>query len=280
MVLQVLGNMTLLPQSGKNGYMIWDAIEIPIYSWNYSELNERTWLKLSHTENIPYRNFGPTKEEFLLVGVDYIPAFLADPAINDTIEFELGWIDFFLLVRNKVEVRAMLVEYTIQLLYHKTNQPSYMWMARFIGCTTDKEFDAEPIHAINDHVRCQASQCGNLIITTDTTLNGGSVEHVRNARLTTIYDRPLLVLSDSNNHLTETIGGFDYIIDMTLEGDFDYWNEQVNSNARFDYAFFYDGIAASFQYANMKAISLSNVNVDLRTAEVISASLRLGASNE
>lgn len=273
--------MTLLPQSGRNGYMIWNSEEIPIYAWNYSELNERTVLKLSHTENIPYRNFGPTKEEFIITGVDYIPSWLGDPAFDETLVFELGWIDFSLLVRNQVEIRAMLVEYSIQLLYLNQNQPSYMWMARFIGCTTDKDFTTDVILPINDHVRCQDSQCGNFIISSDVTLNGGgSVQHVRTARLTTVFDRPLLVLSHSANHLAETIGGYDYLIDMTIEGDFDYWNDQVNSNNRWDYAFFYNGLAASFQYANMKAISLSNINIDLRTAEVISASLRLGASNE
>lgn len=264
------------PLNGRTGYMKWSGIEIPIYIWGYGTTNIRSNIRLSNSQNYPVRNFGITTEMITISGVDYSPAFIGDLNVLNTIQFEVGWVDYSTGIRNKIDVVAMMSNYTVVLNYFSSPQPSFMWTATFIGCLTDKEFDMNAA-IIDDHVRCQTAMCGKVITTTDSSLNSGFVKHVRTATLTSVLERPVLVLSNSNNHYAETIGVYDNLIDMVIEGDFDYWNEQVNSNNRFNYGFLYEGVSGPI-FVNMKALELVNLVVNVQTTELISATVKLGAS--
>lgn len=266
------------PINGGNGYMKWSGIEIPIYIWNYSAINARMNIRLSNSQNFPVRNSGITSEMFSISGVDYYPLFLSDPNIFNTIQFEVGWLELssFFGLRRKIDVVAMMSEYTVTINYFSNPQPSFKWTATFIGCLTDKEFE-ENTAIVNDYVRCQTVMCGKVITTTDSSLNSGFVKHVRTATLTSVLERPALVLSNSNNHYAETIGVYDNTIEMVIEGDFDYWNEQVNSNNGFNYGFLYEGVSGS-TFINMRVLEFSNLVVNVQTTELISATVKLGAS--
>lgn len=271
----------MLPINGKNGYFIWSGEEIPIYSWIFSAINTRPTWKLSNTENYPIRISGIGQESLSIKGVDFFPAFyISDSIISEVMNFEIGWMDFDTLIRRKIAVSALMSEYVMSLNYMNSNLPSFMWTANFIGCSIDKEFDIDLWLDINDHVRCQPSLCDRTIFTTDSTLNSGFVQHVRNATLTRMFVNAPLVLSNSNNHFSsETLGTYDTTVDLTIEGDFDYWLDQINTDNRFDYRFQYTQ-TEYFPMSKMKALELTNLVVNIQTSEIISAVVRLGASYE
>lgn len=266
----------MLPINGKNGYMKWDGLELPIYFWGMNAVNSRSSFRLANSQNYPVRNMGITSEDISIRGVDYVPIFLSSPTFLTTMIFEIGWTDFTTTLRRKIDVSAMVREYMVTLNYMNSNLPSFMWTTNFIGNLADKEFDVENL-VVNDRTVCQTAFCNKLITTTDTTLNGGFVRHVKTANLSTALERPLLVLSNSNNHYAETIGVFDSLIELTVEGDFDYWIDAVNSESKFNYRFFYSG-SASFSMFNMKVLDVTNLTVNVQTAEIVSAIVRLGAS--
>lgn len=268
----------MFPTSGRNGYLSWGGAEVPIYSWNISAINNRTNLILSNSQGFPVRHSGPTTEIISIHGVEYAPAMLLSATTLTTMTFDIGFMDFTTLLFRKVPIEAMLVELNFNLKYSAGSQPSFSWTANFIGCMTDKEYTVENL-IINDKFVCQTSLCDNSIVTTDNTLNTGFVRYVRTATVTRSYLRPNLVLSNSNNHLAETIGTFDTIVNMSVEGDFDYWLEELNTNNRYNYGFFYD-IGSAIAANNMKVMSTTDHIANIQTAELLSMSVQLGASYE
>lgn len=268
----------MLPLSGRNGYMKWNGIELPIYNWSISAVNQRTFYRTSDSQNFPRRTAGIMSELITISGVDYIPPFYTDPTFDTLMVFDIGWMDFTVDLFRKIPITAMLNSYSLQLNYMNSNQPSFMWTATFIGCMTDKVFDVENL-IINDNVVCQTSFCNKVIGTSDSTLNGGVVKHVKQAVLTYLVERPTRAQSDSNNYYTTTVGCYDRFIDLTIEGDFDYWLDAVESDSLpFEYLFQYDPSSSPFILPNMVPLEMNNLIVNIQTAELISANVRLGAA--
>lgn len=267
----------MLPLSGRFGYMKWVGIEIPIYNWSISAINQRTFYRTSDSQNFPRRTAGIMSELITVTGVDYTPLFRTDPTFDTLMVFDIGWMDFVSGLYRKIPITAMLTSYSINLNYMNSSQPSFMWTASFIGCMTDKIFDVENL-IIDDKIVCQTSFCNKVITTTDSTLNGGFVGHVRQANLTFLVERPIRAQSNSNNHNTTTIGCYDRLIDLSIEGDFDYWLNAIESNPTpFTYEFEYDGFS-TFPAVNMVPLEMNNLVVNIQTGELVSAGVRLGAS--
>lgn len=265
--------------SGRTGYMMYDGVPEPIYFWTGTARNNRTTYRTSATQNQPTRHKGPKEEILTIRGVNFVPAFLSDT--NGGIVFELGWNEDLTLFENRrrIVTSAMLMQFQIEFNYFSSPLPSFSWTAVFTNVLSNIEI-ADTSGIIDTDPICAEPLCSNYITTTDTSLHTGFVQHVRSAVVTFIYQRPLYRTSESDNHFTVTNGSFDRILDLVIEGDFDYWmNEvEVEDIAR-SYQFLYGtGAGQWWSVDNMKAISISDILVNVQTGEIISANVQLGAA--
>lgn len=267
----------LLPISGKNGFLIWNSEEIPIYQWRLSEFTNYTELWHAASANLPDRNVGTMISTLTLMGVDFIPPFYNSVDIINKLYFSFGWIDLIAGVRRIIDIASLVLEYVLNFTYSTTPQPTYTWTLTLMLCSPlNTEIIEEPL-SINDRMVCQEGMCSRIITSSDITLPGGLVNHVVNATVTSLIKPPLLYLSNTDGHPAETLGIYDTFIDFRLQGDFDYWLSQVDSNSKHGYSIFYD-LVNFFVYPSMKVLNIDNIVTNLQTAEIVSADVRLGAA--
>ena len=270
----------ILPISGKSGLMIYGVDEIPIYSFVYSGHQERPTHRTSQSENYPRRTSGNFTEQIIISGVENVPSFYTSAfVVGTSITFKLGWNDLGADDRKIIPITAMLTEFRIDLNYFSSPQPSFLWTATFIGAVNDKEIIIVPITPHLDIPFCPFPLCDRVITTTDSQLNSGFVYHVKRASIINIIERIPYMTSSSNGHYISSTGLKDRIVELEIQGDFDYWiNNLTASNTKYNYSFFFSPSNA-FNAINMRIIDVTNFVVNIQTGEILSALVRLGAAH-
>lgn len=277
--------MTTLPTSGKSGFLIGRAstggiVYVPIYFWQINITQNRPSYRKSNSANYPSRRGGTFDDTIVIRGVsaqnqDYLNTIFNAAQVN----FEIGWIDFAANVERYIPCTGMLTQIVYEFIYARTTQPSFMWTATFEGVAVPKVVLSRAIGvSLFDFVLCSPPQCtlSILDITTTTIL-----AHIRNASATLIHERSNYKTSNSNNRRRASLGVLDTRVELTIEGNFDYWTGLINSNLEppHSYALFFgtgptDYVNASF----LVPTRLYNFVTNVQTAEISSANLTLEAS--
>lgn len=270
------------PLSGRYGFLIFGPVEIPIYSWMISSVQNRTTYRTSTTSNFPNRLKGTISEQIIIRGANYGSPFITNiVAFNDTsVSFYVGWNDFLASVRKAILCQAMLVDYRVDLNYFSSPMPSYVWTATLVGSINTKELINYPLVPQHDAPFCANQLCNKTITTTDAQLHGGLVWHVKRASIIDTISRSPYMTSSSNNHLASTYGVKDEIVELDVQGDFDYWfNNLSTSDTTRDYKFFYGPGVADFRPVDkMKIVDINNFVVNIQTGELIQMTVHLGAA--
>ncbi len=267
--------MTMMPLSGKDGYLIYDSVEIPIYSWICSCTNQRNKYITVDSLNSPVRTTGSLISTIALRGVQFVPSFYS--ALDDPIIFHFGWNDFASGDRKNVPVYAMATQFILEYSYTVGRSPTFSWTANFVVCNDDTLFQTAAL-TVNDVMVCANSMCSNNITTSDTNLHSGFVWHVKKATLVRSFDREIRYTSSSNNHPSPVGSSQDTLVTLNIEGDFDYWMSQVQVfDDPYNYGFYY---SPSLYWAvnSLKAESITDIVVNVETSEIISASVLLGVA--
>lgn len=275
----------ILPQSGKSGFLIGrtsslSEVPIPIYSWQFTNRKQRTTYRTSRTLGFPTGHSGVQDESLSIRGAGYQNLdWFSTITTLPSVLFDLGWNILQTGKRNTVEVQASLSELRFDFNYSNTNQPGFSWTANFTGVRTQKIITEEDGIA-TDLVLCFARPCQLTITTTDPVYTGGILQHVRNASLIQKFERPQYRTSRSNQRPVEVNGVKDVHASLTIDGDFDYWfNDATLDIPAWQYKFFY-GLGAPDFFGNnlMKIDSVDNLQVNIQTGELVSATVNLSAA--
>lgn len=258
--------------------MIYGQDEVPVYSSIFSVNQKKPEHRTSSSALYPRRTSGTLSEVIIIRGVENIPSFYtAAHTVGGAIDFKLGWNDFLNGNRKIIPITAMLENFVIDFNYFSSPQPSYLWTATFIGVVNDKVIVIEPLIPHLDTPVCANKLCDKTIVTTDTTLHGGFVFHVKRASISNKIIRNLYMTASSNNHYVPTKGVRDRTIEMEVQGDFDYWIDAARGDSRFSYSYFFSAVG-QFTAANMKVTNVNNFVINIQTGEILSALVHLGAS--
>lgn len=266
----------LVPTSGKTGFLIFGTEEIPIYSWAFSSARARDTYRTVSSQNYPRRTAGIVTEQIVIQGVHTsIPFSLSQPA-----GFLLGWNDLSVPTRRTLPCNGMISEIKIDFNYFSSTIPSFMWTTSLMGIVNTKLLGTAPFVPQEDYPVCAHQLCNKTITTSDSSLNSGLVKHVRNASIITTVERQPYVVAGGNNRYKNITGVFDRILELTLEGDFDYWNNRlVNTDNDYDYKFFFGPLITDYILAaRMKILDIGNFMVNVLTGQLVRMTVRLGAS--
>lgn len=272
----------IVPQSGKSGFLTFtqSGVPIPIYSWQFSNRKQRTTYRTSRTEGFPTGHSGVQGESLSIRGAGYqYASWFTDITTLPSVLFNLGWSNLLTGKRNTVAVQASLSELRFDFNYSSTNQPGFSWAANFVGVRTEKII-TEEIGIPLDLVLCFSRPCTLKVTTTDPAYTGGILKHLKNASLIQTFERPSYRTARSNQRPVEVNGVKDVHVSLSIDGDFDYWFNDVTLDAfAWQYKFFYGAGAAEFFGNNlMKIDSVDNLNVNVYTGELVSATINLSAA--
>ena len=282
--------MTIAPISGKTGFLYWtfaDPFCIPIYSWNFSQTNFRPTYITSRTNNNPIRSPGVIEGRLTITGASAtgidLNQFFGELLLNPTNEFIAGWHDIFNSVDRYYKVVGMLSELLVNYNYTQSSEPGFTWSATFTNTkVTTLTSDASIFLTIDEPVICFMPPCTFPIRTSDLSHNAGIIKHVRSATLTEIYNLPNYRTSRQSPVITQSV--IDRIVSLVIDGNFDYWFDMMQTdegsalNPR-DYEFYYGpGITDFFPLERGVLNSIDNLQVDVRTGALISATINLGVA--
>lgn len=263
----------LSPKSGKDGWWIFNGLEIPIYSWQFSAIRQEKKYRTASSPLRPIREAGITKEQLTIRSTNII--------IFDTsqlLNFKIGWNDFSAGFRRYIGFDGYTTGTILDFNYTNSVIPSILWTAIFNGTQIDKQF-ANILFAnlpLVDSVQCGTSHCDNSILTSDVNLNGGIVKHVTSATISTMADQhEEFATASSNNHIKGKPPLFDAFIDLNVQGDFDYWLGKTKGSFLYEtYTFSTD--IGNLIYDYMSVLAVENITVNLQTGEMIAATVKLG----
>jgi hypothetical protein len=281
--------VSILPKSGKSGYLIGvpsagGTVVIPIYSWNFGQSSIRPTYRTSRSSMFPVRTKGVVDETLTIRGVNPLQNdWLNTLIIGDAVNFQVGWHDLSVTPKKRryVNFRGCLTEIRDDFIYSQTNQPGYSWQVSFYGTTLSKELllaDFLPFEG--DSVVCFNKSCEMYIQTSDSEINY-IIKHVQSASLVQTLVRQQYKTSRSNMRNVEQRGVRDYTASLVVEGDFDYWITASSFNALgHTYSFHYGPTLgeAVTPPKPMVVESITNLNVDVRTGELIRATVNLGVA--
>lgn len=277
---------SMFPKSGRDGFVIWNSLlsgdlEQPIYSWMFSTQQRRSKYRTSRSEGFPVRRSGSIREQLTINGVDYVPPFIYYSDVSTIRQtLSIGWNDFANNERQMIECDLVWNNFIAEFNYVAGVSPAFQWVGNLSGVVNRKEFTTEPLAPFEDVIRCPGAICNRLITTTDTFLNSGEVHHVKKATIRGELTRKEYMTSRSNNRPVANSGVPDIFLTFDIEGDFDYWVDQVNDYEQInDYRIYYgDGINDFWPALNMKAEAVNNLIVDVTTGKMISATIELAAA--
>jgi len=268
------------PISGRNGLMIYGNEEIPIYSFILSGSRNRQEYRTSASENFPRRTKGVFTETLVIRGVQNRPSFIGT-AQNNPISLDIGWNDFVSLNRRLIVFIGLMTEFRVDFNYFFQSNPAYIWTATFQGVVNTKTMLVGNITPHNDVITCPDKICDNRIATSDNNLHSGSVFHVKRASLISSIIRPSYMTSSSANHIISLSTGMrDNIVEMDVQGDFDYWLDKLSvTDVRNTYGFYYGtGLSDYWLLEKMKVLEISNFTVNVQTGEMVQFTVRLGSA--
>lgn len=287
--------MPVLPKSGATGFVRWLAPAptwIPVYGWTYSIRNSRIDYRTSFSNNKPVGTNGIVEGFFTIqgAGTNYFDLF-TEIVTDQIVDFDaFGWFDF---VANKKRIISSTVcftnEFRVDFNYSATTQPSFVWQASFTSLFQYNELKEENLSPMftgvdYDHPLCVQKPCTLPITTTDTTYfpigspGQSLIQHVRHASIVQTFERPRYFTPLG---ICSSKGVSDIRVSMVVDGDFNYWIDQCGLGlSKKDYSFYYgSGINDAFFLHNGKVDSVDNLNVNVRTGELISATVNLSIAN-
>lgn len=264
----------LFPAFGKNGYLIFSGFEVPIYMWNYSYNMERTNYRTSNSNMLPVRNNGVFSNTLSISGVEYEPGIITNFLSSNFLQtFEIGWINFIDSTRNYIDYTGMVDSIELIFNYGKPSEGSFIWTVTYSGCRYLNELQERPLDLLEDHVVCSTHPCEiGAIVTTDVSI--GALLHVDKVSIKILAVREPYLTSQYPNMAREVSGVLDKQITLSLNGDFDYWMDQINSNTAHTYSFFYTPLD-SWDISGMKVSQVNNIVVDVMSSAIISANVLL-----
>lgn len=274
--------MTVLPLSGKSGVMIYQSqVELPVYSFLITGSQARPTYRTANSENFPRRTSATLNEIIVIRGVQPVPPFFQFTLEPDGLFlFNIGWNELALGKRKLITIQALMQEFRIEYNYFSSPLPSFIWTATFLGSSGTPIIQTQDITSFVDVILCSDKLCNKTITTTDAQLNSGFVQHVKKATLIYNIERNSYATSNSFKHIVGNTGVKDRKIELDIEGDFDYWwNNLLIADTRHDYSFFYGfGASEKWSYPKMKITDVGNFIVNIQTGELISATVQLGAA--
>lgn len=268
------------PISGKGGYLKYGIDEVPIYSYSFSAKRNRSRYRVSDSVGYPVGDGGLIEETIIIQGVQHFPTFLYDLLSQTASSFILGWLNLSSGTKKEITIYANLNSLQFDFNYSIGPIPSFMWTVNLNGILNDKEISSSVITQYGDVLNCQESECDKNITTTDTNIHGGYIYHVKSASLLYTIERQNYAVSDSSNHFIDSTGVFDRTLNLNIEGDFDYWMRSLVDDAiAYDYKLFYGpSISDYIESPYMRINDINNLNVNIATGEMISATVILGAA--
>lgn len=277
----------MIPISGKNGYLrSASGVEIPIFLVNASTLIQRTAYRTAATDNYLNRTRGLLSENIIIRGV-HCPEYISNLWNNYEFNGELGWIDWANNRRVYIELNCVVVRNVIELRYTAGSEPSISWSVNlFERGDKYKEFKYRSIAPLDDTLFCpNASLCSRPVYTTDLLLLTQAlvVKHITRATITKERELSNYATARTLPRTVSTPGVKEKRLDLTVQGDFDYWYKKVNwsqyAETPDDYKFYYgSGVNEYILVDKMRALELSDLIINVQTAEMVSATVRLGSA--
>lgn len=259
----------ITPTMGGVGFAKYGVDYLPLFFYNFGSVSADVSRYLSNSANYPVRRKGVSTSTLTLTGVNYFYTFPSSE-VTISIGFKYGsgfkFIDFV----------GRIVSYEHQFDFSPRPNPSYQWTANFVGVRLPKEFD-DTVEEDFDTIFCTDKPCGP-IETTDLSLHSGEVWHVRKAKYTEKVTLPQRFLSNTSNRLASRDGVFDSELLLEVEGDFDYWLNEIESDSN-SYIYTLNYGSQSITTVPMATLELGSLSVNMSTNEIISAAIKLGANN-
>lgn len=291
----------IIPRSGKNGFLLISGLDIPIYSWLFNKTMNRIEYRTAQTRNYLKRLEGFNTEQIVLRGTNFNSPFgsaftyydsdlsnsssssLSSIGSDVVFDFYIGWNDFLVGVRRAINAKALVLEDRIDINYFSSAEPTNIWTTTLVGVINEKQILTYDLLPQLDAPLCALKKCDMIITTSDLSLHTGRVNHVKRASIIKTITRSPYRTSDTNNHYGATFGLPDKIVELEVQGDFDYWiNEAFDppGDISRDYKFYYgSNFATDFWPAyNMKILGADNFIVNIQTGELIQATVHLGVS--
>lgn len=281
--------MPTLPNSGATGFAVWNgptSIHFPIYGWAHSLQNNRQEYRTAISKGGPVGTNGTVDSAFTIKGAGYnIPELFEDIISQQPAFTTIGWYDFKVNKKRLFPILLMLTnEFRVDFNYSQTPQPGFTWQASFTH-----QYDWEALEEENlspmftgiqyDHPQCFIKPCTLHITTSDYSyFPSGIIQHVRNASIVQTFERPRYRTSLG---LCNAKAVTDIRASLVIDGDFNYWIDQCGLfNSKFEYHLLYgSGPAEYFTLQETKVDSVDNLNVNVQTGELISATVNLSIAN-
>lgn len=276
--------MALDPRSAKVGFLLdSNEIEYPIYFWNIPLISKNyDSYRTSRSQSYPRLKQGLTTETLTIQGVGTTSPFTSRFFSSDiSVQVTIGWYNFAIGGRYVIFFDGTPVEERIDINYVSSNQPSHSWTTQLLGVLDYKQLLTDELQtSFVDKILCSAQKCARPILTSDTSLNLGQVKHVTRAAITYSRERdPLYATSRTANHLKHITGVKNTRVEFDIQGDFDYWINNLLGDTRHNYRFYHGTGGGDYWAANnMKQMDLSNLITNIQTGQIIQATVHLGAS--
>ena len=287
----------MLPRSGKFGYFIKYNLEdstisvLPIGSWELNVTKNRTMYRTAKSFPNFVRSGMPVSETLSIYGFNYSPAF----STEGLVEGRIGWFDLVTNKLHSIGVKARLQKFQYVLDYRVGQQsPPFSWTADFVDFTEndsnaeyDKYFFEEDDSAESliekFKQECFVRQCDKTIETDDVLYHDLILHHVKRAVLT--FQREMLDFIDTKSYprFANGDGTRDWTAELEIEGDFNYWYDKINYEGTmrksnlYRFHFGPDPLIV-IEPPKMHVLGLSNLLTNIETAEIVSATVSLGAA--
>lgn len=276
----------ILPISGRNGFLSIGLEYTRLLAWSFSSIRTRSMYRTSNSLQKPVRRRGVFDTRVTVQGVDYIPTLFNFGENFTSVNFNIGWYDFFNYKRKFIPFYGMMTEFKVDFDYTAQADEGYVWTATFIGTMSPKILDENELENDLSDLDfqqalegCFSSPCEQPILTSDNDLHEGNIYHVNKASIIIAHDRMLYRTSDSKGHYKEKFSVLDERVIMTVVGDFDYWVNQVNTNNKFNYRFYYRPDATTYWALNRMVVeNASNFIVNVKTGELLSMDVNLATA--
>jgi len=248
------------------------------------------------------RSGQPIAETLSVRFADFPPS--GDILIDDAVEGEFGWYDHKTFKTHVIGLRAKFTRIRLEMDYRAGAQQPKVWDMEFEDCTfhellvgesvwPSNEFDYEklflskPLEIYDSFVSCSEKVCDKVITTDDAVYlayaGDNKLKHIRKMALTHIRQLPDFIDSNSFPRRADGIGVIETLLELEIEGDFDYWYNKINYSGTVyppnEYTFTHTPDPLETIVAeSMRVTEMANFIVDVQTAKIISATVRLGAS--
>lgn len=267
---------TVAPSSGRAAYMLYDATPISILDWSVAINVERSKYTTASTLNFPVRGRKFISEQLHVKGVEGVPAFYS-PATVSVVELEVGWIDFVNNIYRFITFDGIMESFVANWNYAcNPGELAFWWEADFSGTYFEKVMEERALSGDSGQMNCAFSQCSHIIEAPGfPSLPSNQIRYVRSATLRATINRLNYVTSATIPHKTGTTGTVDTLLDLEIEGDFDYWMFRiVEDNSSFIRLYYTPTLF--WVTPVMKFLGMDNFVVNAKSGELIRATLHFG----